>query len=142
MLIHGCVNSESDSEACDQKGAQNVRDSLCAVGRESEVETSATVRHFVFRSISRGMIALNRSATYVIEPLANHSISQGHAVFRAESLKIPMSTCSQHHGGENQTDKLAELIGGIAQASHSSRVNICQISNYQRFRKLDLYLCH
>ncbi|XP_053487076.1 disintegrin and metalloproteinase domain-containing protein 19 [Ictalurus furcatus] len=69
----------------------------------------------------KGMIALNRSATYVIEPLVNHSVSQGHAVFRAESLKIPMSTCHQHHGGENQTDKLAELIGGIAQASHSSR---------------------
>ncbi|KAF4091197.1 hypothetical protein AMELA_G00034330 [Ameiurus melas] len=69
----------------------------------------------------KGMIALNRSATYVIEPLANHSISQGHAVFRAESLKIPMSTCSQHYGGENQTDKLAELIGGIAQSSHANR---------------------
>ncbi|XP_058252608.1 disintegrin and metalloproteinase domain-containing protein 19 isoform X2 [Hemibagrus wyckioides] len=69
----------------------------------------------------RGMIALNHSAAYVIEPLANHSVSQGHAVFRAESLKIPMSTCSQHHGGENHTDKLDELIGGIAQASHATR---------------------
>ncbi|XP_060782991.1 disintegrin and metalloproteinase domain-containing protein 19 [Neoarius graeffei] len=69
----------------------------------------------------RGMIVLNHSATYMIEPLANHSISQGHAVFRAESLKIPMSTCSQHYGAENHTDKLAELIGGIAQANHATR---------------------
>ncbi|KAK3564723.1 hypothetical protein QTP86_024869 [Hemibagrus guttatus] len=69
----------------------------------------------------RGMIALNHSAAYMIEPLANHSVSQGHAVFRAESLKIPMSTCSQHYRGENHTDKLDELIGGIAQASHATR---------------------
>lgn len=142
MLIHGCVNSELDSEACDQKGAQKERDALCAVGRGFEAETSASVRHFVSRSISRGMIALNRSATYMIEPLANDSISQGHAVFRAESLKIPMSTCSQHYGVENHTDKLAELIGGIAQASHATRVNICQISHFQRFGKPDIYLCH
>ncbi|XP_026991812.1 disintegrin and metalloproteinase domain-containing protein 19 [Tachysurus fulvidraco] len=69
----------------------------------------------------RGMIALNHSIAYMIEPLANHSVSQGHAVFRAESLKIPMSTCSQHYGGENHTDKLSELIGGIAQASQATR---------------------
>ncbi|KAI5105356.1 disintegrin and metalloproteinase domain-containing protein 19, partial [Silurus meridionalis] len=70
----------------------------------------------------RGMIALNGSAVYMIEPLANHSVSQGHAVFRAESLKIPMSTCSQHRGVKNHTERLDELIGGIAQAGHASRV--------------------
>ncbi|KAF5896046.1 disintegrin and metalloproteinase domain-containing protein 19-like [Clarias magur] len=68
-----------------------------------------------------GMIALNHSAVYMIEPLANHSVSQGHAVYRAESLKIPMSTCNQHYGGENRTDKLSELVEGIALAGHGTR---------------------
>lgn len=77
--------------------------------------------------IPSGMIALNHSAVYMIEPLANHSVSRGHAVFRAESLKIPMSTCNQHYGGENRTDKLSELVGGIALAGHGTRVNTCQI---------------
>uniref|UniRef100_A0A4W4H401 ADAM metallopeptidase domain 19b n=1 Tax=Electrophorus electricus TaxID=8005 RepID=A0A4W4H401_ELEEL len=45
----------------------------------------------------RGMIAMNHSVTYMIEPLANHMVSQGHAVFRAESLKITPGTCGHPH---------------------------------------------
>lgn len=123
------MNSELYSKTCCQKGEQKVRTGLCVVLRASEARTHASVSYLVSHFISRGMIALNHSIAYMIEPLANHSVSQGHAVFRAESLKIPMSTCSQHYGGENHTDKLSELIGGIAQSSQATRVNICQISN-------------
>ncbi|XP_076877582.1 disintegrin and metalloproteinase domain-containing protein 19-like isoform X3 [Brachyhypopomus gauderio] len=69
----------------------------------------------------RGMIAMNHSVTYMIEPLANHTASQGHAVFRAESLKISPGTCGHHHDVQNHTDKLQDLIGGIAQANRGRR---------------------
>ncbi|XP_062855723.1 disintegrin and metalloproteinase domain-containing protein 19 [Trichomycterus rosablanca] len=69
----------------------------------------------------RGIISMNSSVTYMIEPLPNQTVSQGHAVFNAESLKIPQSTCGQQHGEQNHTDKLDQLIGGIAQAYQTNR---------------------
>ncbi|KAL6480487.1 hypothetical protein MHYP_G00115200 [Metynnis hypsauchen] len=67
----------------------------------------------------RGMISLNHSVTYMIEPLVNHTVSQDHAVFRSGRLKMHTGTCGHLH--QNQTHKLEELIGGIAQAHQAKR---------------------
>ncbi|XP_072519902.1 disintegrin and metalloproteinase domain-containing protein 19 isoform X2 [Salminus brasiliensis] len=69
----------------------------------------------------RGMISLNHSVTYMIEPLANQTASQSHAVFRAEKLKIQAGTCDHLHADKNHTHRLEELIGGIAQAYQAKR---------------------
>ncbi|XP_026878513.2 disintegrin and metalloproteinase domain-containing protein 19 isoform X1 [Electrophorus electricus] len=80
----------------------------------------------------RGMIAMNHSVTYMIEPLANHMVSQGHAVFRAESLKITPGTCGHPHDVQNHTDKLQDLIGGIAQANRWRR-DVSRSTKYVEF---------
>ncbi|KAL7885618.1 hypothetical protein AOLI_G00059130 [Acnodon oligacanthus] len=67
----------------------------------------------------RGMISLNHSVTYMIEPLVNHTVSQDHAVFRTGRLKMHTGICGHLH--QNHTHKLEELIGGIAQANQAKR---------------------
>uniref|UniRef100_A0A8C1QIK0 ADAM metallopeptidase domain 19b n=1 Tax=Cyprinus carpio TaxID=7962 RepID=A0A8C1QIK0_CYPCA len=43
----------------------------------------------------RGMITVNNSVSYMIAPLANQTHSQEHAVFNAQSLKLPVGTCQR-----------------------------------------------
>lgn len=58
----------------------------------------------------------------MIEPLANQTHSQGHAVYNAQSLKLPAGTCGHHHGDGNHTESLQELIDVMAEPQQTNRV--------------------
>ncbi|XP_051505266.1 disintegrin and metalloproteinase domain-containing protein 19 isoform X4 [Myxocyprinus asiaticus] len=57
----------------------------------------------------------------MIEPLANQTHSQGHAVYNAQSLKLPVGTCGHLHGDGNHTESLQELIDVMAWPQRISR---------------------
>ncbi|XP_061580927.1 disintegrin and metalloproteinase domain-containing protein 19 isoform X2 [Cololabis saira] len=61
----------------------------------------------------RGMISLNTSVSYLIEPLPDAADPQQHAVFRAESLHLPRGRCLHHHGNEEQEDGLNDFLYGM-----------------------------
>ncbi|XP_077103619.1 disintegrin and metalloproteinase domain-containing protein 19 [Siphateles boraxobius] len=69
----------------------------------------------------RGMITVNNSVSYMIEPLANQTHSQGHAVYNTQSLKLPAGTCGHHHGDGNHTESLQELIDVMAKPQQTNR---------------------
>uniref|UniRef100_A0AAX7SH75 ADAM metallopeptidase domain 19b n=1 Tax=Astatotilapia calliptera TaxID=8154 RepID=A0AAX7SH75_ASTCA len=46
----------------------------------------------------RGLISLNTSISYLIEPLPVSTDADRHAVFRAESVRLPGGHCQHHHG--------------------------------------------
>ncbi|XP_061757855.1 disintegrin and metalloproteinase domain-containing protein 19 isoform X1 [Nerophis ophidion] len=56
----------------------------------------------------RGIISLNTSVSYLIEPVSTDTPQ--HAVFRAESLTLPPSNCLQHH---NIKDQLENFLHGM-----------------------------
>ncbi|XP_007234397.2 disintegrin and metalloproteinase domain-containing protein 19 [Astyanax mexicanus] len=89
----------------------------------------------------RGMISLNHSVTYMIEPLANHTSSQSHAVFRTERMKIQTGTCNHTHADHNYTHRLEELIGGIAQA-HQAKRERRDVSRSMKYVELMLVADH
>uniref|UniRef100_A0A8D0DE54 ADAM metallopeptidase domain 19 n=1 Tax=Sander lucioperca TaxID=283035 RepID=A0A8D0DE54_SANLU len=49
----------------------------------------------------RGLISLNTSISYLIEPLPVSMGAQQHAVFRAERLHLPRGSCRHHHGNKD-----------------------------------------
>ncbi|XP_058506264.1 disintegrin and metalloproteinase domain-containing protein 19 isoform X2 [Solea solea] len=59
----------------------------------------------------RGLISLNTSISYLIEPLPVHADAQQHAVFRAESLRLPKGSCLHHHGN-GRKERLDDFIHG------------------------------
>lgn len=61
----------------------------------------------------RGLISLNTSVSYLIEPLPVSSDAQQHAVFRAESLRLPLGSCLHHHGNSEHEDGLNDFIHGM-----------------------------
>ncbi|XP_072252136.1 disintegrin and metalloproteinase domain-containing protein 19 [Leuresthes tenuis] len=61
----------------------------------------------------RGMISLNASVSYLIEPLPDSTDAQQHAVFRAESLHLPRGSCLHHHGNEEHDNRLPDFIRGM-----------------------------
>uniref|UniRef100_A0A8C6PM02 ADAM metallopeptidase domain 19b n=1 Tax=Nothobranchius furzeri TaxID=105023 RepID=A0A8C6PM02_NOTFU len=65
---------------------------------------------FVVSCFPRGLISLNTSVSYLIEPLPE---AQRHAVFRAESLHLPRGSCVHHHGDEDHQDRLNDFIHGM-----------------------------
>ncbi|XP_072573843.1 disintegrin and metalloproteinase domain-containing protein 19 isoform X2 [Paramormyrops kingsleyae] len=69
----------------------------------------------------RGLITVNSSMTYLIEPLAGRGGlgTSGHAVYRAEHLRLPKGTCGHRHNHAAQV--LEDLIHGMAQAPPSGR---------------------
>ncbi|KAG7464785.1 hypothetical protein MATL_G00169320 [Megalops atlanticus] len=67
----------------------------------------------------KGMITVNSSVSYLIEPLPNRTETQEHAVYRAESLKLRRGTCGHRHGA--QAGGLDDLISGMAQSHHGGR---------------------
>ncbi|KAG9334855.1 hypothetical protein JZ751_006424 [Albula glossodonta] len=67
----------------------------------------------------KGMITINSNVSYLIEPLPNQSEPLGHAVYRAESLKLRQGACGHQHG--NQAGKLDELIGGMTHSHQGGR---------------------
>lgn len=73
------------------------------------------------RVFSRGMITVNHSVSYMIEPLANQTHSQGHAVYNTQSLKLPVGNCGHRHGDGNHTENLQELMDVIGHHGHRVR---------------------
>ncbi|KAM9357468.1 disintegrin and metalloproteinase domain-containing protein 19 [Symphorus nematophorus] len=61
----------------------------------------------------RGLISLNTSVSYLIEPLPASTDAQQHAVFRAESLHLPRGSCLHHHGNKEHEDGLNDFIHGM-----------------------------
>uniref|UniRef100_A0A8D3D2G8 ADAM metallopeptidase domain 19b n=1 Tax=Scophthalmus maximus TaxID=52904 RepID=A0A8D3D2G8_SCOMX len=61
----------------------------------------------------RGLISLNASVSYLIEPLPASTDAQRHAVFRAERLHLPGGSCLHHHGNMGQEEQLDEFIHGM-----------------------------
>lgn len=61
----------------------------------------------------RGLISLNTSVSYLIEPLSADGDAQQHAVFRAESLHLPGGSCLHHHGNKEHEEGLNDFIRGM-----------------------------
>nr|XP_040029740.1 disintegrin and metalloproteinase domain-containing protein 19 [Gasterosteus aculeatus aculeatus] len=61
----------------------------------------------------RGLISLNTSVSYLIEPLPVSTGAQQHAVFRAESLHLPGGSCPHHRGNEEREEGLNDFIHGM-----------------------------
>ncbi|KAI3351256.1 hypothetical protein L3Q82_005810 [Scortum barcoo] len=61
----------------------------------------------------RGLISLNASVSYLIEPLPASADAQRHAVFRAEHLHLPGGSCLHHHGNKEHGERLDDFIHGM-----------------------------
>ncbi|KAK2849382.1 hypothetical protein Q5P01_009216 [Channa striata] len=61
----------------------------------------------------RGLISLNTSVSYLIEPLPVSTDAQRHAVFRTETLHLPGGSCMHHHGNKENEDSLNSFLHGI-----------------------------
>ncbi|XP_034070841.1 disintegrin and metalloproteinase domain-containing protein 19 [Gymnodraco acuticeps] len=61
----------------------------------------------------RGLISLNTSVSYLIEPLPVSTGAQQHAVFRAESLHLPKGSCLHHHGNKEHKEGLNDFLHGM-----------------------------
>lgn len=61
----------------------------------------------------RGLISLNTSISYLIEPLPASGDAQQHAVFRAESLNLLGGSCLHHHGNKEHEEGLFDFITGM-----------------------------
>ncbi|KAM7000842.1 disintegrin and metalloproteinase domain-containing protein 19 [Tautogolabrus adspersus] len=64
----------------------------------------------------RGLISLNASVSYLIEPLPASTDAQQHqqhAVFRAESLHITGGRCLHHHGNKEHAEEPNDFIHGM-----------------------------
>uniref|UniRef100_A0A7N6BWK4 ADAM metallopeptidase domain 19b n=1 Tax=Anabas testudineus TaxID=64144 RepID=A0A7N6BWK4_ANATE len=69
----------------------------------------------------RGLISLNTSVNYLIEPLPVSTDVQQHVVFRAESLKLPKGSCLHHHGNKDYKEGLNDFIHGIVSPQRGKR---------------------
>ena len=76
----------------------------------------------------RGLISLNTSVTYLIEPLPVSTDAQQHAVFRAESLHLSKGRCLHHHGNEEHEEGLDGFIRGMM-SPRSRRVSSDRMNN-------------
>lgn len=70
----------------------------------------------------RGLISLNTSVSYLIEPLSAAGDEAQHAVFRAESLHLPGGSCLHYHGDSAHREGLDDFIRGMMSAQ-ASRVS-------------------
>eukprot|EP00063_Salmo_salar_P093713 XP_014068548.1 PREDICTED: disintegrin and metalloproteinase domain-containing protein 19-like isoform X2 [Salmo salar] len=66
----------------------------------------------------RGLITVNTSVSYLIEPLptATMDTQPPHAVFRAKNLRLPNGTCGHRHSNQGQGEGLDDLIQGMMKA--------------------------
>ncbi|CAL8357585.1 unnamed protein product [Merluccius merluccius] len=74
----------------------------------------------------RGLISLNASVSYVVEPLPVATDTQPapappHAVFRAESLRPRNGSCLHHHGNDEHDDSLDRFILGMMTGERRAR---------------------
>lgn len=96
--------------------------------------------------VPRGLITVNSSMTYLIEPLAGRGglWTSRHAIYRAEHLQLPKGTCGHRHNHTAQV--LEDLIHGKAQAPPSGRVSRCSLpphpeSRYLASQAFSFYSC-
>ncbi|XP_075897617.1 disintegrin and metalloproteinase domain-containing protein 19-like isoform X2 [Nelusetta ayraudi] len=68
----------------------------------------------------RGVISLNTSVSYLIEPLPAAGDAQPHAVYRAESLRLGGGSCAHHHGDGEHGAAPDDFIQGMT-SSHRAR---------------------
>nr|XP_019941892.1 PREDICTED: disintegrin and metalloproteinase domain-containing protein 19 [Paralichthys olivaceus] len=62
----------------------------------------------------RGLISLNTSVSYLIEPLPVSTDALQHAVIRAENLHLPRGSCLHHHGDKDKPEeRLDDFIHGM-----------------------------
>lgn len=71
----------------------------------------------------RGVISLNTSVSYLIEPLPTAGDAQPHAVYRAESLRLGGGSCPHHHGNTEHGAGPDDFIHGMT-SSFSGRVSL------------------
>lgn len=76
----------------------------------------------------RGLISLNTSISYLIEPLAVSTDAQQHAVFRAENLHLSRGNCMHHHGNKEHGEELDGFIHEMT-SQRSGRVSSDRIHN-------------
>uniref|UniRef100_A0A665WF07 ADAM metallopeptidase domain 19b n=1 Tax=Echeneis naucrates TaxID=173247 RepID=A0A665WF07_ECHNA len=77
----------------------------------------------------RGLISLNTSVSYLIEPLLVSTDAQQHAVLRAKSLHLPRGNCQHHHGNNRNEEPLNDFLHGMMSA-RSARVDLSQDMKY------------
>uniref|UniRef100_A0A674N4F5 ADAM metallopeptidase domain 19 n=1 Tax=Takifugu rubripes TaxID=31033 RepID=A0A674N4F5_TAKRU len=88
----------------------------------------------------RGLISLNTSVSYLIEPLSAAGGEEQHAVFRAESLQLPRGSCLHHPGNTGHKEELDDFIHGMM-SPQLSRVSSETIACLKRnFEKTKLKL--
>ncbi|XP_038555908.1 disintegrin and metalloproteinase domain-containing protein 19-like [Micropterus salmoides] len=80
----------------------------------------------------RGLISLNTSVSYLIEPLpVSTDAQQQHAVFRAEHLHLPRGSCLHHHGDKEREGGLDDFIHGMmSPRSRRERRDLSQNMKY------------
>ncbi|KAF6731378.1 Disintegrin and metalloproteinase domain-containing protein 19 [Oryzias melastigma] len=61
----------------------------------------------------RGMISINTSLSYLIEPLHDSTDAQAHAIFRAKSVRLPRGSCMHLHRTNEHRDALSDFIYGM-----------------------------
>ncbi|XP_056456107.1 disintegrin and metalloproteinase domain-containing protein 19 [Gadus chalcogrammus] len=91
----------------------------------------------------RGLISLNTSVSYVVEPLPVATDTPSpppHAVYRAESLRLRNGSCPHHHGNEEHEDSLDRFIHGMM-TEHTARVRR-DISQNMKYVELLLVADH
>ncbi|GAA6226342.1 disintegrin and metalloproteinase domain-containing protein 19 [Lates japonicus] len=78
----------------------------------------------------RGLISLNTSVSYLIEPLPVSVDAQQHAVFRAESLRLPGGNCLHHHGNSGQEERLNDFIHGMTSTTRREKRDLSKSMKY------------
>ncbi|KAM3867059.1 disintegrin and metalloproteinase domain-containing protein 19 [Diretmus argenteus] len=78
----------------------------------------------------RGLLSLNTSVSYLIEPLPVSTDTQQHAVFRAESLHLPNGSCLHHHGNEEHEELNNFIHGMMTPQSIRQRRDLSQSMKY------------
>lgn len=77
----------------------------------------------------RGLISLNTSVSYLIEPLPAAGDTQQHAVFRAEHLHLPGGSCLHHHGNKEHEEGLNDFIHGMM-SPQRRRVSLDRVDTF------------
>ncbi|XP_063044014.1 LOW QUALITY PROTEIN: disintegrin and metalloproteinase domain-containing protein 19 [Engraulis encrasicolus] len=96
----------------------------------------------------RGVVSLNASVSYIIEPLANQTAGRGrgHALLRAEKLRLATGNCPHHHDNQSSAQQPSPLIGGMAIVTMGTRerrdisrnmkyVELLLVADYAEFLK-------
>lgn len=90
----------------------------------------------------RGLISLNTSVSYLIEPLSAAGDEAQHAVFRAESLHLPGGSCLHYPGNTVHKEGLDDFIQGMMSPQPSrvsSERNGCLKRLFQKWHHM-IYL--